>query len=151
MSQISSLRFLSSNPLFKSSFTSTIFLDKPRSLLKPYSPFTVLACRKPHRSRSGGGGGRGGWIFPQRRSSGWSGTLREKKVEMEKEEFGFNKRRAEGRDKSGKPKTLQLKMRKLNPVSTICYVQVRSYWVFRMCLVCVCFVFCKIWILVCGF
>ncbi|XP_039125249.1 tRNase Z TRZ3, mitochondrial-like isoform X1 [Dioscorea cayenensis subsp. rotundata] len=123
MSQISSLRFLSSNPLFKSSFTSTIFLDKPRSLLKPYSPFTVLACRKPHRSRSGGGGGRGGWIFPQRRSSGGSGTLREKKVEMEKE-FGFNKRRAEGRDKSGKPKTLQLKMRKLNPVSTICYVQI---------------------------
>ncbi|KAG1335050.1 tRNAse Z TRZ4, mitochondrial [Cocos nucifera] len=42
----------------------------------------------------------------------------------EKEGLGFNKRRAEGRDKSGKPKTLQLKMRKLNPVNTICYVQI---------------------------
>ncbi|KAK9682402.1 hypothetical protein RND81_10G071500 [Saponaria officinalis] len=39
-------------------------------------------------------------------------------------ETGFNKRRAEGRDKSDKPKNLQLKSRKLNPVNTICYVQI---------------------------
>ncbi|KAF2323437.1 hypothetical protein GH714_035450 [Hevea brasiliensis] len=40
------------------------------------------------------------------------------------ETFGFNKRRAEGRDKSDKPKrNLQLKTRKLNPTNTISYVQ----------------------------
>ncbi|KAF3450715.1 hypothetical protein FNV43_RR06804 [Rhamnella rubrinervis] len=37
---------------------------------------------------------------------------------------GFNKRRAEGRDKNDKPKTLQLKVRKLNPANTIAYVQI---------------------------
>lgn len=42
------------------------------------------------------------------------------------EPAGFNKRRAEGRDKNDRPKTLQLKVRKLNPVNTICYVQV--FW-----------------------
>lgn len=50
---------------------------------------------------------------------------REKPVSMEESEsVGFNKRRAEGRDKSDKPKTLQLKVRKLNPINTICYVQI---------------------------
>lgn len=39
---------------------------------------------------------------------------------------GFNKRRAEGKDKNDKPKTLQLKVRKLNPANTIAYVQVYS-------------------------
>ncbi|KAL3511761.1 hypothetical protein ACH5RR_024478 [Cinchona calisaya] len=39
--------------------------------------------------------------------------------------YGFNKRRAEGRDKSDLPKkTFQLKVRKLNPVNTISYVQI---------------------------
>lgn len=38
---------------------------------------------------------------------------------------GFNKRRAEGKDKSDRPrKILPLKDRKLNPVNTICYVQI---------------------------
>lgn len=38
---------------------------------------------------------------------------------------GFNKRRAEGNDKSDRPKKiLSLKDRKLNPANTICYVQV---------------------------
>lgn len=66
-------------------------------------------------------------MLPQRRGNS---TLREemgrdRAPEMEeKEGLGFNKRRAEGTDKSVKPKTLQLKMRKLNPVNTICYVQV---------------------------
>ncbi|KAL9232104.1 hypothetical protein vseg_007247 [Gypsophila vaccaria] len=40
------------------------------------------------------------------------------------QEKGFNKRRAEGRDKSDKPKNLHLKTRKLNPVNTISYVQI---------------------------
>ena len=38
---------------------------------------------------------------------------------VETESTGFNKRRAEGRDKSDKPKNLQLKARKLNPLNTI--------------------------------
>lgn len=37
---------------------------------------------------------------------------------------GFNRKRAEGRDKSDLPKNLQLKVRKLNPINTISYVQV---------------------------
>ncbi|XXG45828.1 hypothetical protein AAC387_Pa02g0805 [Persea americana] len=40
-----------------------------------------------------------------------------------KESVGFNKRRAEGRDNK-KHMNLQLKTRKLNPVNTICYVQI---------------------------
>lgn len=42
----------------------------------------------------------------------------------EAEPIRFNKRRAEGKDKGDKPKNLQLKARKLNPVSTTCYLQV---------------------------
>ncbi|KAG9143324.1 hypothetical protein Leryth_018599 [Lithospermum erythrorhizon] len=48
-------------------------------------------------------------------------------VEMEeakKGDFGFNKRRAEGRDKNDRPKNLQLKVRKLNPVNTCAYIQI---------------------------
>lgn len=54
--------------------------------------------------------------------------MKEEEEEMEGSDevlLGFNKRRAEGRDK--KPKNLQLKTRKLNPVNTICYVQVIFY------------------------
>ncbi|KAF2301178.1 hypothetical protein GH714_020667 [Hevea brasiliensis] len=41
------------------------------------------------------------------------------------ETFGFNKRKAEGRDKSDKPeRNLQLKVRKLNPTNTISYLQI---------------------------
>ncbi|MCD7453414.1 tRNAse Z trz4, mitochondrial [Datura stramonium] len=41
------------------------------------------------------------------------------------ESVGFNKRRAEGKDKNDGPrKNLQLKVRKLNPVNTISYVQI---------------------------
>ncbi|KAJ3700994.1 hypothetical protein LUZ61_004699 [Rhynchospora tenuis] len=38
------------------------------------------------------------------------------------DQFAFNKSRAEGRDKKGR--SLELKERKLNPVSTTCYVQI---------------------------
>ncbi|XP_042049465.1 tRNAse Z TRZ4, mitochondrial-like [Salvia splendens] len=37
---------------------------------------------------------------------------------------GFNKKRAEGRDESDRPKKLQLKVRTLNPANTIAYVQI---------------------------
>ncbi|KAL8170576.1 hypothetical protein V2J09_022380 [Rumex salicifolius] len=37
---------------------------------------------------------------------------------------GFNKRRAEGRDKADKPKSLEKKVRRLNPINTISYLQI---------------------------
>lgn len=53
---------------------------------------------------------------------------------MEVEEnssVGFNKRRAEGTENSGLPKkNLQLKVRKLNPINTISYVQVMGWFYF---------------------
>lgn len=45
------------------------------------------------------------------------------------EHIGFNKRRAEGKDGSDKPKkNLQRKVRKLDPANTISYVQVNTYY-----------------------
>jgi len=47
-------------------------------------------------------------------------------MEEKKERLaGFNKRRAEGKDAGGQRKTLQHKTPKLNPINTICYVQVK--------------------------
>ncbi|XP_071712234.1 tRNase Z TRZ3, mitochondrial [Rutidosis leptorrhynchoides] len=43
---------------------------------------------------------------------------------VEIKNIGFNKQRAEGKDKSRKPKDLKLKVRKLNPVNTTSYVQI---------------------------
>lgn len=45
----------------------------------------------------------------------------------ENDSFVYNKKRAAGRDKNDRPKNLQLKVRKLNPINTICYVQVYFY------------------------
>lgn len=43
----------------------------------------------------------------------------------ETETAGFNKRRAEGNDKNDRPKkNLQRKVRTLNPINTLSYVQV---------------------------
>lgn len=50
--------------------------------------------------------------------------------------FGFNKRRAEGRDKDvHDKKKLQLKVRKLNPINTLSYVQVSilAFWGISNC------------------
>jgi len=78
---------------------------------------------------------------------------------MEDEEnssVGFNKRRAEGADKSGLPKkNLQLKVRKLNPINTISYVQVTGWFYFF--LLCsrnfqnCCFIYFLVLILILGF
>jgi ribonuclease Z len=38
----------------------------------------------------------------------------------------FNKTRAEGKD-GRKGRSMELKSRKLNPINTICYVQVRDF------------------------
>ncbi|XP_075664167.1 tRNase Z TRZ3, mitochondrial isoform X2 [Castanea sativa] len=107
---------------------------KPTSLsyLKPInhssSLFTVLASSKRHRN-----------VPPshhlkpnlaRRNTSTLSNRDQQKVAPMEtttepQPSVGFNKRRAEGRDKNDKPhKNLQLKVRKLNPVNTISYVQI---------------------------
>ncbi|PWA89273.1 tRNAse Z4 [Artemisia annua] len=44
--------------------------------------------------------------------------------EKDETKVGFNRKRAEGKDKSSRPKDLKLKARKLNPVNTISYVQI---------------------------
>ncbi|KAL2928407.1 tRNAse Z TRZ4 mitochondrial [Bienertia sinuspersici] len=123
MSQITTFRLLINNspPLF-----SPLFL-KPRNFqsLNRFSLFTVLSSlprkqrnldsvpAKPLKYRS------------KSKSSLAEKNKREEAAKMvESDSTGFNKRRAEGKDKSDKPKNLQLKTRKLNPVNTICYVQI---------------------------
>lgn len=55
--------------------------------------------------------------------------------EIEAVAAGFNKRRAEGKDKTDLPKkNLQLKVRRLNPANTISYLQVKlGSLCFRFC------------------
>ncbi|XP_059640695.1 tRNase Z TRZ3, mitochondrial-like [Cornus florida] len=123
MPQITSLRLLASS-LFLSPLKPSSLFFKPRNLsttLRPTSFFTVFSSSsssssKKHHSRP----------FNIARRNNTSSTESEKGVAMEETKpFGFNKRRAEGRDKSDQPKkNLQLKARKLNPVNTISYVQI---------------------------
>ncbi|XP_072965957.1 tRNAse Z TRZ4, mitochondrial-like [Typha angustifolia] len=137
MSKVSNLRlllpsssslFLSKKPFLLSPFSHSLF-SKPSLPRKTYfAPITALSYAGRHRRRGRGGGG---GVSPQRRGNS---TLREggerdkergRMVDMEEgEDLSFNKRRAEGRDRSGKGKALQLKTRKLNPVNTICYLQI---------------------------
>ncbi|RZC51311.1 hypothetical protein C5167_019734 [Papaver somniferum] len=135
MPQIASFKLFlptkySSHSLFRlNSFPPLSLFSKPKTktLSKPFSPFTTTTTvfsYSPRRQQRN---------TPPLRSRDNS-TLREvKKRELGKEKepmkeaneaAGFNKRRAEGRDKNDKPKNLQLKNRKLNPVNTCCYVQV---------------------------
>ncbi|XP_031484101.1 tRNase Z TRZ3, mitochondrial-like [Nymphaea colorata] len=100
--------------------TSPLLIPKPKTPLIPLRPFppprfTVLCASFGKKTQ-----------FPRRFSTLRNPKTREKPPQMEekeKEGVGFNKRRAEGKDK-GQPKNLQLKSRKLNPVNTICYVQI---------------------------
>ncbi|XP_014499505.1 tRNase Z TRZ3, mitochondrial [Vigna radiata var. radiata] len=103
MAQLSKFRNVLLLPRHSS---SPLFLSKPfnvqfRSLL------TVIGSSKRHRT-----------IPPLRRKSTTP-------TPMEVNESSFNKRRAEGRDSGDAPrKNLQLKVRKLNPINTISYVQI---------------------------
>lgn len=126
---------------FGSAFARSYFSNPKAPLKKSHLDLPVLSSSDSRgRSNAGGGIGRrnsgrgrgrgSGGVLNQRR---WASTLSEQRnrgkapeMEEKKETLGFNKRRAEGRDKSDKPKNLQLKVRKLNPVSTICYVQVKN-------------------------
>ncbi|XVF86670.1 hypothetical protein PTKIN_Ptkin18bG0060600 [Pterospermum kingtungense] len=114
----------------KPTLSFPLFISKPYPKPKPFSLFTLLASSKRQRN------------VPYRDSLNLSrrnnSTFREhkgrgKEVPMEEtaedsggsSSFGFNKRRAEGRDKSDRPKkNPQLKERKLNPTNTIAYVQI---------------------------
>ncbi|KAI3727245.1 hypothetical protein L1987_67057 [Smallanthus sonchifolius] len=120
MPQIPNLRLLFSNHPNPSFFLSSL---KPNPILNfnnkfsikrtnspsSYPFFSCLSSNKPQRYN------------PNRRISS------SKKMAEESKKLGivsgFNKKRAEGRDKSG-PKDLKLKVRKLNPVNTISYVQI---------------------------
>ncbi|KAL7222149.1 hypothetical protein ACSBR1_023958 [Camellia fascicularis] len=143
MPQITNLRLLlssatlpTSSPLKSSSFLSFSLLFRPKSspTLRPHSSssssssssslFTALSSySKKHHSRP-----------PLNLTRRNNSSLREKETEKrekglvameETQSVAFNKRRAEGRDKSDRPKKiLPLKDRKLNPVNTICYVQI---------------------------
>ncbi|KAJ6811196.1 uncharacterized protein M6B38_154260 [Iris pallida] len=129
----SNLKLLSTAPLF-SKLKPFSFLPKPKPFLKPNHCFSTISCAWKNNTR------RRSPFLPQRRRSGSTGREEEKEKEKEKERSlnmeekreekegmvggGFNKRRAEGRDKNDKPRSLGLKTRKLNPVNTICYVQI---------------------------
>ncbi|KAL4039277.1 hypothetical protein IC575_002928 [Cucumis melo] len=116
----STLRFLFFSPS-KLPFFPSLYSPKSHSL------FTVLASSPPKRRRSTTAPP--SLNFKRTNSSSFRETKgKENSVPMEETEgtsFGFNKKRAEGRDKTDLPKkNLQLKVRKLNPVNTISYVQI---------------------------
>ncbi|XVE52052.1 hypothetical protein DITRI_Ditri02bG0089700 [Diplodiscus trichospermus] len=106
----------------------------PLFISKPFSHFTLLASSsssKPPRSVSYRGslnlGRRNSSTFRQRKDRGREVAMDETADEFggSSSSFGFNKRRAEGQDKSDRPKkNPQLKERKLNPTNTIAYVQI---------------------------
>uniref|UniRef100_A0A5B6YIW4 ribonuclease Z n=2 Tax=Davidia involucrata TaxID=16924 RepID=A0A5B6YIW4_DAVIN len=128
MPQITNLRLLFSSahtsPLFlkPSSLPSSFLLFRPNTTptLRHPSRFTVFySYSKKQRNHSRP------LNITRRNNSSLRETDRKKGMAMEEaESFGFNRKRAEGRDKNDQPKTLQLKVRKLNPVNTICYVQI---------------------------
>ncbi|KAK6914858.1 tRNase Z endonuclease [Dillenia turbinata] len=127
MPQISNLRFLFSStnhyssPFF-SPFKPKTPLNKSLSLL---TVFSSSSSSSPRRERQHTPHKRHNPLKLTRRNNS-SFLINEKKTKMpepETERVVFNKRRAEGSD-NNKPKTLQLKVRKLNPINTICYVQI---------------------------
>ncbi|KAL8217395.1 hypothetical protein R6Q57_020768 [Mikania cordata] len=128
--------FLSSlNPNSILKFNNKIPIKPNKSLRFSYPCVTCLSSRKPHRYNSKS------LSFNRRTSSRNSSSFKQSdnkekkelsfiKMEDEVEETkkigissGFNKKRAEGKDKS-RPKDLKLKVRRLNPVNTISYVQI---------------------------
>ncbi|KAK1434126.1 hypothetical protein QVD17_11044 [Tagetes erecta] len=118
------LLFSTTNPsFFLSSFKPNNSITKfnTKTPIKPYPLFTCLSQR--HTSKS---------FNPNRKisTSNTSSLKQSEKMVGEVDEskklgvnVGFNKKRAEGRDK-GRPKDLKLKVRRLNPVNTISYVQI---------------------------
>ncbi|OMO66621.1 zinc phosphodiesterase ELAC protein 2-like protein [Corchorus olitorius] len=105
-----------------------LLISKPNP--KRFSLFTLFASSSPKRPRSVPY--RDSPSFARRNSSTFKEQRKGRGKELAMEEtptdsggsFGFNKRRAEGKEKSDRPKkNPQLKERKLNPTNTIAYVQ----------------------------
>ncbi|XP_011072400.1 tRNAse Z TRZ4, mitochondrial [Sesamum indicum] len=150
MPQIANLRLLlsSANYHHRHPFSAApIFFRKNRTFsssfafsLKPPLPFAAFSAysKKPHSTGNNNKNSRsfnrntstsretskkkdkssdkGGFLAMEERDAGTKGAT---------EVFGFNRKRAEGRDESDRPKkNLQLKVRKLNPANTISYVQI---------------------------
>ncbi|GAV77562.1 Lactamase_B_2 domain-containing protein/Lactamase_B_4 domain-containing protein [Cephalotus follicularis] len=125
MSQITNLRLLFFSPLKPSLSSPLSLLSKP---IPYHSLFTTLSYSKRQRtyprhqrSRNFNRKNNSNSTFKENTSS------HDKGLSMEETEstFGYNKRRAEGKDKSDIPKkNLQLKVRRLNPTNTISYVQI---------------------------
>ncbi|KAK8936191.1 hypothetical protein KSP39_PZI013536 [Platanthera zijinensis] len=133
MSQISALRILCSsscslrpNPLFRIPSSSSLLFNPPSFPNSHRHTHFVFSYSRRTGRRPPSGGGR----FNLRRISTLTERRRDQSPaqgsEMEEKDGmeGFNKRRAEGNDKSDKRRNLQLKSRKLNPVNTLCYVQI---------------------------
>ncbi|KAM1804630.1 hypothetical protein ACFX12_030474 [Malus domestica] len=124
--QVTNLRllFFSPFPCLSSLSPLTIKPYKPRSL------FTALASsyRKRHRPLPNNQPPnlRARNKSTLRESGGGKDKSMEEATEAKKADTaGFNKRRAEGNDKSDRPKkNLQRKVRSLNPINTLSYVQI---------------------------
>ncbi|KAL6996445.1 tRNAse Z trz4, mitochondrial, partial [Sarracenia purpurea var. burkii] len=107
-----------------SSFFSLFLLSAPKTspalrIPSLFTPFSSLSKKQRHHPRP---------LSLTRRNNSSLGEIekRGKGVAMEDtDSVGFNKRRAEGTDSNSRPKKiLPPKDRKLNPVNTICYVQI---------------------------
>ncbi|XP_057505289.1 tRNase Z TRZ3, mitochondrial [Actinidia eriantha] len=124
MPQLQNFRLLLSSPLSPlrppSSLSTLSLLFRPTLRPSLFNAFSSLS--KKHRGHSRP------LNLNRRNNSSLRETdrKREKEAAMEEtESVGFNKRRAEGLDKSDRPKkVLPLKDRKLNPANTICYLQI---------------------------
>ncbi|XVF74547.1 hypothetical protein PTKIN_Ptkin13bG0118600 [Pterospermum kingtungense] len=127
------LRFLFS-PL-KPALSSPLFVSKPSP--KPFSLFTLLASSSsskrprsiPNRDSLNLARKNSSSTFKEPNKGGGREVAMEETAEesggSSSSSFGFNKRRAEGKDKSDRPKkNPQLKERRLNPTNTIAYVQI---------------------------
>ncbi|XP_073064430.1 tRNase Z TRZ3, mitochondrial-like [Primulina eburnea] len=120
--------FFSQNPFLSSlPFFSKTYIKKHDSL--PY--FTTFSSynKRPDNKINKNSRSFRGTVKKKDSDSNKGGLLAmEEKMDNTKsgdEGFGFNRKRAEGRDESDKnKKNLQLKVRKLNPVNTIAYVQI---------------------------
>jgi len=120
MSHISNLRLLLSplNHTLRFPFSSKH---------RPYSLLTILSSSSPYPKRRHRTTPNHPSLNFRSRSKTTSRETRDRDKgqsmdESGKENFGFNKKRAEGRDNP--KRNLQLKVRKLNPINTISYVQV---------------------------
>ncbi|KAL3528718.1 hypothetical protein ACH5RR_008040 [Cinchona calisaya] len=119
------------SPYFLSSSFSLFFQPKIQSFQLPYifpitSFFTALSScsRKTHlQNRNYCSNSRGIDQF-KKQKSGLAMEFEE--GSFESAAFVYNKKRADGLEKKdlSKKKSFQLKVRKLNPVNTICYVQI---------------------------